>query len=190
MDDKIKDSASALDYLVYLLDEYGDISLPEVVSAEADRLGEGGSLKKGTPNGQEIVNVKGLFDIYCEQKVAARPRTAPPVLDQKRRRLILSRIRDGHSSEVLQRAIKGCFLSEWHMGKNKYKKYYDSLELILRDADHIERFAEIFSKSDEGEKEAEDIQREMDLRKSGRRHGRRGRPNGWRLIEGEGEQKK
>lgn len=37
-------------------------------------------------------------------------------------------------------AITGCSLSDWHMGNNPAGKKYTSIELILRDPEHIERF--------------------------------------------------
>lgn len=40
----------------------------------------------------------------------------------------------------LQRAIRGCSRSPHHQGKNDRNTRYDSLELILRDAKHIEDF--------------------------------------------------
>jgi hypothetical protein len=32
-------------------------------------------------------------------------------------------------------------MSDWHQGKNPNNKKYNSIELILRDAEHIENFA-------------------------------------------------
>lgn len=42
--------------------------------------------------------------------------------------------------ERLQAAILGCKRSPHHMGQNDRHQVYDSLELILRDAKHIEEF--------------------------------------------------
>lgn len=41
---------------------------------------------------------------------------------------------------ALQRAIDGCRATPWNMGENPGHVRYDGLELILRDAAHIERF--------------------------------------------------
>lgn len=43
--------------------------------------------------------------------------------------------------ELCKQAILGCSLSNWHMGQNPGGKKYNSLELIFRNADNVERFA-------------------------------------------------
>lgn len=62
-------------------------------------------------------------------------------LDEKRGRAIDKAIARGHSLEELCRAIDGCAASPWHRGQNDRGRPYDDLELILRDAAHVERFA-------------------------------------------------
>jgi hypothetical protein len=43
--------------------------------------------------------------------------------------------------EDLMLAIRGCVLTPWNMGTDpKNKKVFNSIELILRDNSHIERF--------------------------------------------------
>lgn len=37
-------------------------------------------------------------------------------------------------------AIRGCTYSDFHMGRNAANKVYNEIELILRDAEHVERF--------------------------------------------------
>lgn len=37
-------------------------------------------------------------------------------------------------------AIRGCTYSDFHMGRNNARKVYNEIELILRDAEHVERF--------------------------------------------------
>ena len=37
-------------------------------------------------------------------------------------------------------AIRGCTYSDFHMGRNGAGKVYNEIELILRDAEHVERF--------------------------------------------------
>lgn len=58
-------------------------------------------------------------------------------LDGKRKRLIEAALKS-HGLEACKRAIDGYRLSSWHQGKNPDGKVYDSLALILRDAEHIE----------------------------------------------------
>ena len=73
------------------------------------------------------------------------------ILDSKRQRLIAARIDEGHSVEDLKLAIDGCKASAWHMGENDRRKVFDSLDLIFRDASHIENFiAEASSQNGNG----------------------------------------
>lgn len=63
----------------------------------------------------------------------------------KRERAILGRLKAGFTVERLHRAIIGCKLSPYHMGKNDRstptkKVIYDDIELICRDAKHVEQF--------------------------------------------------
>ena len=69
-----------------------------------------------------------------------------PVLDATRRQIIAAAIHD-YEVQGCKDAIDGCLLSEFHMGRNKMNKRYDSVELIFRDAEHVEKFHEILDKS-------------------------------------------
>ena len=69
-----------------------------------------------------------------------------PVLDATRRQVIAAAIHD-YEVQGCKDAIDGCLLSEFHMGRNKMNKRYDSVELIFRDAEHVEKFHEILDKS-------------------------------------------
>ena len=60
-------------------------------------------------------------------------------LDPKRLRVVQERLKD-YSVAELQRAIDGCARSAWHQGANDKHRRYDELELILRDARHVEEF--------------------------------------------------
>lgn len=61
-------------------------------------------------------------------------------LDEKRRRLIRAAIKS-HGIDTAVAAVSGVRWSPFHMGDNDRGKRYDSLGLILRDADKIEEFA-------------------------------------------------
>jgi hypothetical protein len=65
-----------------------------------------------------------------------------PVLSDKRRSKIARAISD-YGVQTCLDAVSGCAMSDWHMGDNPRGKRYDDIELILRDAAHIERFATI-----------------------------------------------
>jgi len=60
-----------------------------------------------------------------------------PARDKKIRQAIAL-----YGSETCIQAIEGCALSDFHMGKNKGGRRYDDIELILRDAKHIEQFVQ------------------------------------------------
>jgi uncharacterized protein YdaU (DUF1376 family) len=68
------------------------------------------------------------------QKVFSHPKA---ILDGKRRRLIESRLQQ-FSAEDLRSSIDGYKLSPFHQGENKDGKIFDGLDLILRDAQHVE----------------------------------------------------
>lgn len=70
------------------------------------------------------------------RKVLNHPK-AQPTSDRKR--LIAKQLKV-YSVSDLQAAIDGCSRTPWNMGANPQSKRYDSLELILRDAKHIEDF--------------------------------------------------
>lgn len=61
------------------------------------------------------------------------------VLDDKRRRLIVKALK-GYSPTDIRKAICGCSKTPHNLGQNDAKTKYNGLGLILRDADHIDRF--------------------------------------------------
>lgn len=71
------------------------------------------------------------------RQVMKHPRSA---MDAKRRKLIESRMKEGYSEEDLKSAIDGCSRSSFHMGGNDRQQRYDGLDLILRDASHVDNF--------------------------------------------------
>ena len=65
-------------------------------------------------------------------------------LDEKRRKLISARMKDGYSLQDMQDAINGCYLSAFHQGDNQDGKRYDDISLILRDAAHVDQFITLY----------------------------------------------
>ena len=63
-----------------------------------------------------------------------------PKLSEERSIIIGAAIYDYGLTDCLL-AVQGCSLSSWHMGENPTGTKYDDVELILRDAKHVERFA-------------------------------------------------
>lgn len=90
-----------------------------------------------------------VFDFWVRTlKSSARRK---PILDEKRLATIGAAIYD-YGVEQCKQAIEGCSLSPFHMGRNKMNKRYDDIELILRDAEHVERFLGIYdAQADEKE---------------------------------------
>ena len=83
------------------------------------------------------------------------------VLTPKRRKLIRAALRDYELDDVLQ-SISGYQHSPHHMGENSRNTVYDSIELFLRDAKHIEMglgfYREPAEKAGQRDKHREDIQ--------------------------------
>ena len=78
--------------------------------------------------------VKAVFEHWC--RIMGHERA---VLDSDRQRVIEKALKLRPADE-LKRAIDGCHASAWHMGENDRGKVYDSLSLILRNAEKIEHF--------------------------------------------------
>lgn len=61
-------------------------------------------------------------------------------LDDKRKSIIQKALKAGYSVEQLCQAITGCSLTPHNIGDNERGQRYDGLQVILRDADQIDRF--------------------------------------------------
>lgn len=83
------------------------------------------------------VVVQDVWAHYVSTFWSGRGRT--PQLTRDRVRLITMAVNQ-YGADDVKAAITGCSLSEWHMGGNPAGRRYNSLELILRDEPHIERF--------------------------------------------------
>lgn len=68
----------------------------------------------------------------------ATGKTDRTVLDGPRRRLIAKALK-AYPLADLRRSIDGYAASPWHQGQNDRGRSYDGLDLILRDAEHIEK---------------------------------------------------
>lgn len=75
------------------------------------------------------------------QKVMASPKSA---LDAKRKTLITNALKN-YSPVDICKAIRGCSKSPHNMGKNDRNTKYNGLNLILRDAEHIDYFINLDS---------------------------------------------
>lgn len=61
-------------------------------------------------------------------------------LDKGRQQKIVQALKLGYTIDELKQAIDGCKLTPFNMGQNDRQQRYDALNLILRDAEHIDRF--------------------------------------------------
>lgn len=82
--------------------------------------------------------IQEIFSYWQEKLNHPRAR-----LDSKRKSVIKKAFNLGYSIEDLKKAITGCAASPFHCGDNDRKQVYDNIGLILKDADHIERFMNI-----------------------------------------------
>lgn len=102
--------------------------------------GEPDSEKNQTQKNQntsDSADVRAVFDAWVE----AAGRTNRTRLDDKRRRLIKRALKDYELDEVLD-AVRGWRNSPHHRGESNGTIYND-LGLLLRDAEHIERFRDL-----------------------------------------------
>ena len=77
------------------------------------------------------------LDTFSQGKRGLEPR-----LTDERAKLITVAV-NMHGADMVKAAIRGCSLSPWHMGQNPSGTLYNSIELILRDSPHIEKFANL-----------------------------------------------
>lgn len=66
-------------------------------------------------------------------------------LDDKRKKAIGKALKIGYTAKDLKSAVQGCSMSDYHMGINDKRTKYDSIDLIFRSADHIDKFIGIFN---------------------------------------------
>lgn len=85
--------------------------------------------------------IKEMHEVFDHWKmIMGHPRAR---IDAKRELAIKARLKDGYTADDLKMAIDGCAASAWHMGANDRETRFDSITLILRDADHVDRFMHI-----------------------------------------------
>ena len=102
----------------------------------AGREGKGREKEgKGKWNGDmsASADVSAVFDHW--RATMNHPRAS---LDEKRRKLITSRLKNGYTADDLCNAITGYSMSAWHMGDNERGQHFDGLDLILRDGAHVD----------------------------------------------------
>ena len=88
------------------------------------------------------VSPLAIEDVFNHWKTVMNKRSTV-VLDELRRQNIGAAIHD-YGIEACKQAIEGCSMSDFYMGRNKQNKRYDSIELILRDSAHVEKFIDVY----------------------------------------------
>lgn len=91
-----------------------------------------------TMTDQQADPVDQVFEYWVNKTWSGRG--VRPRLSDKRRRLISKAVAE-YGVDVCIAAIEGNMLSDFHQGMNGRGKKYNSIELILRDAEKIEGFA-------------------------------------------------
>lgn len=81
--------------------------------------------------------VERIFDhwVYMLGKNSARTALGPA------RRRVIERALALYDEDTLLLAVEGCAASAWHAGQNDRGRPFNDIELILRDEQHVERFA-------------------------------------------------
>jgi len=85
-----------------------------------------------------IDDTQRVFDHWVSTSWSGRG--VKPRLTDKRKKIIRKAISE-YGCDVCIAAVDGNASSDWHQGRNQRNKKYNSIELILRDAEHIENFA-------------------------------------------------
>lgn len=91
------------------------------------------------------ISLEQITEVFDYWKKTMNARLA--LLDEVRHTIIGAAIHD-YGVEICLKAIDGTTLSEWHMGNNPHNKRYNSIDLILRNADNIEKFSELVARRD------------------------------------------
>mgnify|MGYP003575867748 CR=1 FL=1 len=127
-----------------------EVSSEEGIKDQGKDQGEEG---KGSDQLVERRSASPDRDVIAEvfaywQKVMDSPRSQ---LDDKRRKAIKGALKLYEPRQVCE-AILGCTKSDFHMARGEYagRNKYIGIDLILRDADHIDKFIDLASKRTTG----------------------------------------
>lgn len=84
------------------------------------------------------IEVKAVFEYWQDKRGHEKAK-----LDEKRKRAIKARLKDGYSVEDLCKAVDGIAKSSHHMGQNEQRTVYDDIELICRTAVNVDKFIKL-----------------------------------------------
>lgn len=108
----------------------GSLGLFDGDTGEQQEKQEGADKSKADPD-----DIEKIFGYWKRRMNHDRAQ-----LSDDRRKVIRKALKAGYTPHDLCRAIEGCSLTPHNMGENERGEKYDSIELILRDAAHIDRF--------------------------------------------------
>lgn len=87
----------------------------------------------GTPTVAD--QVATVFDHWRETMKSPHSK-----ISEKRAKAIKARLKDGYTVDQLKQAVFGCSVTPHNMGLNDRDTKYNDIELICRDAGHVDRF--------------------------------------------------
>lgn len=147
----VSDVAAGIKPLIahgFLIDDSGALAdCKRIARPETEGEGEGeeeGEAKPpvgappAAPADRYADDVRTVFAHW--QQVHGHPTAKLGDTKSKRYKAIAGRLRDGYSVEQLKAAVDGCKRSPHHMGENERATVYDDIELICRDAAHVDKF--------------------------------------------------
>jgi len=101
-----------------------------------------------TFSGVPMADITTLFQHWVD----TFSKRASTQLDESRKKKIAAALK-AYGMDTCKQAVEGCALSPWHTGTNPNNKKYTDISLILRNADRVEFFVEMYE--DEHSAEAE-----------------------------------
>lgn len=128
-------------------DSFTEASVKPPVTVMEEARGEQGTGNRemegeqGTGNAAEAA-LSPSEHVFAEWKDSTG-KNGNTAFSTKRRRLIESALKDYPIEDLLD-AVRGWSKSPFHCGNNESVKVYNSIELILRDAEHIEQFRDLW----------------------------------------------
>lgn len=126
----------------------------KISTSGRDRVG---SEKAEKPKRDLGLEAREVFEFW--QSVMGRKSQA--VFKGVRENKIRARLQT-YTAEELKRAVRGCAASDYHMGREEGQpKKHNDIELICRDAKHVEMFLEFLEVNPNGHKEKRDPYREF-----------------------------
>ncbi len=115
-----------------------DASATPTVHAQGEGKGKEGKGKgrgKEQEQEQDYSREREVFEYW--QNIFKHTRAT---FDEKKRKKITARLKEGYPVAELKLAIDGCKGSAHHQGQNEANTIYDSIDLIFRDDDHVRQF--------------------------------------------------